>query len=355
MPFHSFRSFRLLASLFLVLAHICSAQTAPQSFPTSRGTELLRDPNFSNGVTQGYANHLKPAERKDCLSRWTAKGITNAQWAFWEISEQLYFAQNPTTPSLPRPGTFLWSTENKAKQCQIENGTVRFHFDTSKEWREGGKLNLPDKNGVQPRYGDPNTTWPHFLIGQHLTGDNKAAALIPDANKLDFNRYEQLRFGIEIRLNHLLKSSTWNHRAEYGAKNHAIFYIAFIIMPKTSKRVSDGGKFYMLVPAIYSEGANRHVPSSTPWLGLDQHGDGVYFSGAYPTLKAGEWVSYDIDVKQLIRDGFAAASKRAQATGLERTYRPEDYFVTCLLVGWEVWGGFDTDVEFKNLSLRGIN
>jgi len=339
----------VFASLFLVLLQNSFSQTDKPD-----GTELLRDPRFTQGITQGYANHLKPAERAECLARWTAIGITNAQWAFWEISEQLYFAQNPATPLIPKPGSFQWSTTNQAKQCLIENGAVHFLFDTSKEWREGGNLNLPDKSGQRPKYGDPNTTWPHFLIGQHLTGNNQATALIPEADKLLFNKYDQLRLRIDIKLNQLQKSSPWDHRAEYGAKNHAIFYLAFIIMPKTASRMSDAGKFYMLVPAIYSEGDDKHVPGSTPWLGLDQFGDGVYFSDSQPKLKTGNWTPYDIDVKQVIREGLTAAAQRAQTTGLKRTYNTDDYFIAGLLIGWEVWGGFATDIEFKNLTFRGL-
>ena len=60
-----------------------------------------------------------------------------------------------------------------------------------------------------------------------------------------------------------------------------------------------------------------------------------------------------MDVKQLIREALAAATREARVRGLAQTYRPEDHFIALMLIGWEVWGGFDTDVEFKNLSLFG--
>jgi len=330
-----------LAALILVMA--CHAEEV----------ELLRDPQFSRGVTQGYANHLPSAERAECLSRWKARGITDAQWAFWEISERLYFAHNPETPLLPHPGAFVWNTADQGKQCLIDRGNLRMIFDTSKEWREGGKLNLPDKDGNRPKYGDPATTWPHFLIGQHFAKDNDPTTLIPEGDKLLFDKYSRLRFRIAVKLNRVVKSSAWDHHEDYHAANHAIFYIAFVLMPKTASRMAETGKFYMLTPAIYSEGENQHVAGSLPWLGLDQFGDGVYFSGSQPILQAGDWVPYDIDVKQLIREGLSSATQKSLALGKTRTYRPEDYFLGCLLVGWEVWGGFDTDVEFRNLSLRG--
>lgn len=329
-----------------------SQEGRPQSGAIGE-VEILRDPGFVQGVTQGYANHLSPEEQADCLSRWTKKGVKNSQWAFWEISEQLHFAHNGETPTLPRPGSFNWTTANGAKQFQIEDGVVRMKLDTAKEWREGGSLNLPDKEGRAPKYGDPHTVWPHFLIGQHFAKDNAPGTVLSEGEKLGVEGPQRLRFGIDIRLNRLQKSSDWDHQAEYGASNHAIFYMAFILVPRSASRLADTGKFYMLVPAIYSEGNEANVPGSAPWLGLDQFGDGVYFSGAHPALKAGSWVSYDIDVKQLIREGLSTATQRSLAQKKNRLYRVEDYWLASMLVGWEIWGGFDTDIEFKNLSLRG--
>lgn len=341
-----------LTTLLLGTAAVYSQEGHPQPAATQE-VEILRDPGLEHGVTQGYANHLSPEERADCLSRWKEKGVRDSQWAFWEISEQLYFAHNAETPTLPRPGCFHWSTSHGAKQFQIEEGVVRMKLDTAKEWREGGSLNLPDNAGRAPKYGDPHTVWPHFLIGQHFAKDNEPGTVLAEDEKLGLDRHQRLRFGIDIRLNRLRKSSDWDHQAEYGASNHAIFYMAFILMPRSASRLADSGKFYMLVPAIYSEGNEANVPGSAPWLGLDQFGDGVYFSGAHPTLKAGSWVSYDIDVKQLIREGLAAATQRSLVQKKDRMYRVEDYWLASMLVGWEIWGGFDTDIEFKNMSLRG--
>lgn len=348
--FHSGMVFFAIGAWILIA--LCPAgEPRPNA---AQEVELLRDPGFSHGVTQGYANHLPPTERADCLLRWKQRGIGEAQWAFWEISEQQHFAHNPDTPLLPRPRSYVWSTTDKSKQCLIEDGIVRFLIDTSKEWREGGSLNMPDTKGRRPKYGDTSTTWPHFLVGQHFARDNDPATVIPDDEKLLFDKFRQLRLGIDAKLNRLQKSDTQDHRAEFQAANHAIFYVAIVLMPRSASRLAEMGKFYMLVPAIYSEGNERHVPGSAPWLGLDQFGDSVYFSGAQPTLQSGKWVDYDIDVKQLIREGLAAATQKTTTQGKPRTYHPEDYYLGCLLIGWEVWGGFDTDVEFKNLTLRGV-
>ncbi len=125
-------------------------------------------------------------------------------------------------------------------------------------------------------------------------------------------------------------------------------------MPRTARCIAERGKFYVLIPATYSEGG-AHVPTSAPWLGIDQFGDGVYFSGAsaLPHLAPGSWVHYDVDVKDLVREGFAAVAQRSAAATPARSAAPEDNFIAVLLIGWEVWGGFATDVEFRGASLRG--
>lgn len=316
------------------------------------GRELLRDPALSKGVTQGYANQLSPAERTDCLARWTAKGITDAQWAFWEISETLYFAHNPATPTVSGPGAFSWTTADGDKQCHIANGSVRMIFDTRREWREGGTLSLPAKDGARPRYDHGNTTWPHFLIGQHFAKDNLGGP-IAEAEKLRFDRFDRLRFTADVKLNHVLRNSDWDHRAEFKAPNHALFYVTLCVMPASASRLGDAGKIYVLIPGIYAEEDNRHETKFNQWLGLDQYGEMVYATGSQPPLRAGDWIHYDVDVKQLIREALAVATQKSRARGQARTYVPEDYFLAFFLIGWEVWGGFNTDVEFKNLSLCG--
>jgi len=124
-------------------------------------------------------------------------------------------------------------------------------------------------------------------------------------------------------------------------------------MPASASRVADGGKIYVLIPGIYAEEDNHHEVKFNQWLGLDQYGETVYATGSQPSLRAGSWIHYETDVKQLIREALAAATRESRARGQAKTYVPEDYFLAFFLIGWEVWGGFNTDVEFKNLSLRG--
>lgn len=58
-------------------------------------------------------------------------------------------------------------------------------------------------------------------------------------------------------------------------------------------------------------------------------------------------------MKELVREGFAAVAQRTAPAPSPRNAAPEDNFIAVLLIGWEVWGGFATDVEFRGVSLRG--
>ena len=345
-----FRQTMVFASIAWLSCATALAQTPAQHQPGE--VELLRDPVLLHGVTQGFANTLPQEDRESCFARWQAKGITKAKWEFWEISESQYFAHNPNTPEVLGPGHYHWETADHAKQLTIRDGVVRMIYDTSKEWREGGRLNLPDKEGNRPKYDAVETSWPHFLIGQVFTHEGNQSEAPEDDQKIIADGYVGLRFKADVRLNRLKKSSEWDHSSDFETANHALFYIVFTVMPVASKSISEPGKIYILVPAIYSEG-DGHVKSSAPWIGFDQFGDSVYFTDSQPKLKAGEWVSYDFDMKKLIQEGLAAVEKEARAKGVKKSYRTEDYFLAKFIIGWEKWGGFDTDVEFKGLSLRG--
>jgi hypothetical protein len=150
----------LTALLLFFVAQLHAAEPLRAAETGPEGHELLRDPAFRKGVTQGYANTLPVNRRAECLGRWKAKGINEAQWAFGEISERLFFAHNAATPVVSGPGEFEWRTANGAKQCVISNGAVRLIFDTRREWREGGSLKPPEKDGTKPEYADAKTIWP---------------------------------------------------------------------------------------------------------------------------------------------------------------------------------------------------
>ena len=85
----------------------------------------------------------------------------------------------------------------------------------------------------------------------------------------------------------------------------------------------------------------------------DQFGDRTYFAklGTGVTANAKKltvgsptFENIDIDV---------AAFSRQVLTEINPDLNPGDYFVSAFLAGWEIWGGYKTDIEMKNLSLRG--
>lgn len=104
--------------------------------------------------------------------------------------------------------------------------------------------------------------------------------------------------------------------------------------------------FYTLVPAFYSEDGATHLDVA-PWLGGDPIGAAVYFSPKHPALQKGTPVRYDVDVESLAAESIAAYNKRYTAYVIL-----SDYVLSEILVGWEIWGGYRTEVEIRDLSLN---
>lgn len=94
-------------------------------------------------------------------------------------------------------------------------------------------------------------------------------------------------------------------------------------------------------------------PDPLPNVMPDQFGDAVYFHQnphSFPRLQKGEWTAYDVDVVPL------SVSMLNHIAGTKHiAIIPADYFISIFFTGWEIWGGYDTEVEMKSLHLTGIH
>ena len=338
-------------------------------------TELLTDPNFQNGVAVGYANTYPNDADQACIGRWQQilPGYNNIKWTFIEISERFYFCENSTNN--PTIGTNLISYISPnggiKKFTSNRNGTIRLEHDTSWEWRGGCNLSLPwlDVSPSQPRYGDSYTNWPHFLISQLLSPsylpsqyDALNPNIIPLSERINLTKYNTLQFSGQFRLNQLAKigssqcpSSDW---IIAGTTNHAIFYISFVLWRNTwnNPRVDNvPNVIYQLLPIVYSEDGTTNIGGQSGYLMGDQFGDRTYFA------KLGEGVTINakkLTINSPIFENISidvAAFSRQILTSINPALNPNDYFVSVFLAGWEIWGGYKTDIEIKNLSLKGIS
>jgi len=295
-----------------------------------------------HGVRHGMGNTYPCVLDWACRARWNSRveGLGEAVWRFTEIAEKLYFCENPNTPTLDAD-RLIYESADRSKRFIIRrdgSGRVRYVFDSGKEWRHGCLLNLPDENGEKPAFAGDRWNWCHFLVGQPLKDDRDWMG------KVRFERYEDIRFQARIILNDIARTGPecgeWK-----GTRNHALFYIGFVL-----KREAWGGPrtFYALVNAFYSEDGETHHDVA-PWLGLDPVHAAVFFSPGHPVLVQGSEVDYNVSVKSVAREAIAAFNERHETSLLL-----EDYTFSGILIGWEIWGGYRTDVEMSGLALNGI-
>lgn len=328
---------------------------ARESCPAGTNTsaqELLKDPQFAQGVRHllltNYDNGPEKRVPSDaCVQRWTKKHpeIKQASWGFVEYAENTFFCQNPETPYRDKTG-LVYSSLDDSKQFKISpSGTLTFKLDTNKEWRAGCNLSKADNKTHQaPIFKDTVTTWPHFLITQAIK-DTQAKD-----KKLWVQSYSTLKLDASI----LFKGTPAKPKSqcEGEPKNHEIFYIAFVLYYKDHPKpiAIEGSKvntIYALVPLLYSEdGINHHKTSG---LMPDQVGNGVYFVPNQPYLVSGANKQIELDARDIAEQSIAAFNK------VKKTNIPlNDFYIAHLLMGFEVWGGFKSEVQVSDLSFKAI-
>ena len=338
--------------LFLCLISASCTSPPPQTKPSatnhqasnSKVQSILRDPLFARGVRHGNGNTYPGKMDRACRDRWNRRleGLGEAVWRFTEIAEKTYFCENPNTPTLDKD-RLIYESKDRSKRFMIRldgSGTVRYLFDSSKEWRQGCQLNLPNEKAEKPVFGSEHWNWCHFLVGQPLADDHD------EAGKVRFERYGDIRFQARVKLNDIARSGPECEERD-GVPNHALFYIGFVLKRKawtwTRPRT-----FYALVNAFYSkDGENHHEVA--PWLGSDPVHAAVFFSPGYPALVRGTEVDYNVSVKTVANRAITAYNEKHKTSVLL-----EDYTLSGILIGWEIWGGYRTDVEMRGLALNGI-
>lgn len=359
------------------------------------GTELFGDPLFSNGVAIGYANTYWNYNQ-DCIGRWKSKMpfYGQAKWMFTEISERFYFCDNvDNNPSFGQNFVNYISPNAGMKKISIDrNGTAHMEFDTSWEWRGGCNLCKPwigvDSN--PPKYGDTHANWPTFLVSQMFSPSYIPSRYpadlrsIPEAERMYLTKYNKVQFTGQFRLNKVDKignsqcpTGDWtpqvtsngvmtfnpctqtcgpNTQACFDVPNHAVFYVAFVLWHNVWKTPQDNSVpnvIYQLLPLVYSEDGVANVGGLTSYIMGDQYGDRTYFA------KLGDGVT--AKAKKLTEGSQTFENVEINVGDFSRnilheinpSIDPGEYFVSAFLTGWEIWGGYETDVEMRSLSLKG--
>ena len=338
-------------------------------------TELLSDPDFKNGFAVGFANTYPNNSDQACINRWKTilPSYSNTKWTFIEISERFYFCENQNNnPSIDTNRIQYVSPNAGIKKFTSDrNGTIRMEHDTSWEWRGGCNLSKPwiGNDPTSPKYGDSYTNWPHFLISQVLSSsyvptqyDTSNPNVVPLTERVRLNKYAQLQFTGQFRLNNLEKignsqcpASDW---VLEGTPNHAIFYLAFVLWRNNwnNPRIDNvPNVIYQLLPIVYSDDGVTNIGGTTGYLMGDQFGDRTYFAklGSGVTANAKRLTKGSSTFENITLD--VGDFSRQVLAEINPNLNSDDYFVSVFLAGWEIWGGYKTDIEMKNLSLKGYD
>ena len=314
--------------------------------------EFLKQRTFENGVH--FSRWPRMAEWfPEAPARWEQRlpASAGSVWYFAEIAETTFFAENPECPTVDG-AQIVYASKDHSKRFEInrDTGEIRYVFDTEKEWRGGCNLSLP-QGDVQPRFcAGAKWNWPHLLLQQWI--QDPAA---PDG-KLRLGRYDKLELSFSAELLSSAKGQpeqcpegTWDG---ITVGNHCLFYAVFTVVRDQTDTGPAGGnrmaqRIYCLYPVFCSyDGKTHHC--ETPWLGDDPAAHGCYWTPIHTGLEIGRPAQITIDADALIKESVAAVNQRFGA-GLS----PADYFIEDILIGWEKWGAFRTDIRVRDLSFTG--
>ena len=323
-------------------------------------TELLKDASFSNGI-QSWDSPYPFAQT--CQTNWTNRIATlkDTPWKLIEVGEKMLFCNQDNNPSNGAQIIYANPMDRGAsagsKQIvDYKNASdgINMIFNSSQEWRGGCSLTKNDElNGnAKPVYAANNGAWDW----QHLLLDQKIIDLSDANNRLMVNKYNKLTFNVTLKVDSSAKmSSPYYVNGDCPEwKNHALFYVGVVLDDAT--HIDDiARRMYVIFPAWQTYDGNNYFKSG-PWLGDDPASAKVYFTGMvgpgakYEPAALGQERSYSIDLQELAAEGIGGYNQK-RAAGIP-SWNIDNYAISDIYIGWEIWGGYDTNVTIKNLSLE---
>lgn len=342
--------------------------------------ELLKDTAFAHGIKPT----LDP-ELDACQDRWEANfpDISQSEWSFIEVSQLTRFCDRYRNPVLTSntinysnlatnydPPAFV-----KKAVVMPSKKRVRFTFDSGKEWRDGCALTKPDAlSGEDPPHLATRVQH-HLMITQIITDPSS-----PN-NLLTLDQYNKLTFDVSLTLQKTDRLNSSEHMVYRGGRNncpiddwgaagnHAMLKIG-IVIASLSHFGDSNYRMYVIVPVwqTYNGVTYKKIGpagADTSEGTGDPQGAHMYFTGMmegkYKPLTVGETTRYSIDVQEVVAEAIGGwnqnlteANASTPNDDWKAKYRSvDDYFVRQINIGWEIWGGFDTDLIIENPSLKG--
>ncbi len=286
------------------------------------GRELIRDPHFQNGFIL-----LKPqtGQRVVYGELTTAGASVKPVWDLCQWSSR--FPLQPGDPVCASDGLLCFT--NAAKRVGI--GPVD---GAGAELALGVNASVEYGERARQAASDP---WTHLLVQQELENPPSLADL------------SACSFHVEARLAHSKLART----EDYNPGLHAAQYIIYLTVANRNRASPGFGQYYWFGIPLYD---NRE--RIVPMYQAQDFGDTKMFINTVSSevftkesTHDGQWVTFDKDLLPLLRAGLAAGWQRGYMTG---SRNEADYRITGIVVGWEVPGVFDVELQLRRLSLRAV-
>lgn len=282
--------------------------------------ELIRDPQFRNGFVL-----LDPKPGKRVVYREATDDAAPGK-PVWDLCQWSSRFQLEAVRAKRSPREVLCFT-NTAKRVAL--GPLG---------SDGADLSLGVNASVE--YAGrarkaPAEPWVHLLVQQEFERPPSLADLA------------SCRFHVQARLTH----SKLIRTDDYTPSLHAAQFIIYLTVANRNPRSPGFGQYYWFGIPLYDD-RERIVPAYQ----AKDFGDTqmfIYTLASDVFMRQSthdkEWVTFAKDLLPLLREGLAAGWQRGFMPGSRDV---ADYRVTGIVIGWEVPGIFDVELQLRNLSLR---
>ncbi len=306
--------------------------------------ELLRDTKFEWGLGEFTESNLARAQ-------WCKMPIgQEPAWAVSEIATETHFCQNLPNPKSTEPTIIFESEGGHKKLISYKDGRIKLQLDSSAEEKEGCGI-------TNYKRSPPVLSWIYYGVIQHIS--------------IDFADFEELNFNLDVKLNKFEPNVLRQKCTEYGAiiDRYGGFGIIFLLK-REGEGYGPGNLYWLLIDSCgkhwwegtdeSGEPRNKECSSnSEEYIQSDTFGIPMYHppmdnnitssvDNTHPILKEGQWVNYNVDLKKFAEDGINYYNAKY---GINMDLA--DYQLAHIDLAWEIIGGFDTEIELRNFSLKG--
>ncbi|MBE0540925.1 MAG: hypothetical protein IH623_06030 [Verrucomicrobia bacterium] len=303
-----------------VVGYLLCAGFPASNAATAAERELIRDPHFRNGF---LLLEPKPGKRVVYGEATDASASAKPVWDLCQWSSRFPLEAGRAKRS---PGGSLFFTNAAKRVCLGTPGGA------------GADLSLGVNASVEyagRARKSPSEPWVHLLVQQELEQPPSLADLA------------SCRFQVEARLAH----SKLFRTDDYTPARHAAQFLIFLTVANRNPQSPGYGQYFWFGIPLYDD-RERIVPAYQ----AKDFGDTkmfIYMPASDVFTKQsthdGQWVRFAKELLPLMREGLAAGWQRGFMAGSRDM---ADYRVTGIVIGWEMPGIFDVELQLRNLSLR---